>query len=61
MTGDLKRNAVKCLKCGDIVESRFTHDFRYCSCKSMFVDGGLDYARRGGDLDQMETLYEYEP
>jgi hypothetical protein len=54
----LKRNAAKCLKCGDIVESFTVHDFKMCSCESMFVDGGLDYMRRGGDPSAIEDLSE---
>ena len=42
-------NAVKCLKCNDIIESKHVHDFRYCSCKHVFVDGGPNYKRRGWD------------
>ena len=43
------RNIAKCKKCGDIIESKHRHDFVQCSCKSIFVDGGHDYIRRGGD------------
>lgn len=57
----LIRNAIRCNKCGDIIESRTVHDFRWCSCHRVFVDGGLDYARRGyveeGDY---EDLSEWE-
>jgi hypothetical protein len=40
-------NAVKCLKCKTIVESKHGHDFRYCDCGHVFVDGGPHYKRRG--------------
>lgn len=50
------RNAARCLKCDTVVESRHVHDFRWCSCKAIFVDGGKEYLRRGGDLDAMEEL-----
>ena len=43
----IKRNAIKCLKCGDIIESKYRHDFKMCSCESCFVDGGHDYVRVG--------------
>lgn len=39
-------NKIRCNKCGDEVESTFTHDFKWCKCKSVAVDGGLDYLRR---------------
>jgi len=40
-------NKAKCMRCGDIIESKFRHDFVECSCGSIFVDGGKDYLRRG--------------
>ncbi len=40
------KNAVKCLKCGDIIESVHRHDFVTCSCGNVSVDGGKDYLRR---------------
>jgi len=43
-------NAIKCPKCGDIIYSRARHDFRRCSCKNVFIDGGFDYIRVGGDI-----------
>jgi len=42
------RNAAECRKCGDIIESTYRHDFKWCKCKAIFVDGGMDYLRRGG-------------
>lgn len=39
-------NKVRCNKCGDELESTFTHDFKWCKCNSVAVDGGLDYFRR---------------
>ena len=55
----IKRNRAKCFKCGDVVESTHVHDFKYCSCKSMAVDGGPDYLRRLGNLTHMEDLSEF--
>lgn len=40
------RNAIRCNCCGDVIESRDDHDFKYCSCKRVAVDGGHDYLRR---------------
>lgn len=53
-------NKIKCIKCGDILESKTRHDFKMCSCNSVFVDGGVDYMRRGGSLEHMEDLSEVE-
>lgn len=47
----MKINAVKCKKCGDTIFSRATHDFHYCSCKSTAIDGGLEYTRIIGKLE----------
>ncbi len=41
------KNCIKCKSCGDVIESESRHDFKYCSCKRVFVDGGQDYLRRG--------------
>jgi hypothetical protein len=51
-------NKCQCLKCGDIIESQHRHDFLYCKCGSIFVDGGKDYLRRGGDLENILELSE---
>lgn len=55
----LTRNAAKCLLCLDEIESKHRHDFVRCSCGSIFVDGGLDYQRRGGALSAMQDLSTY--
>ena len=39
-------NKVKCNKCGDIIESAYTHDFKWCSCRNVAVDGGYSYLKR---------------
>jgi len=49
-------NKIKCKKCGDIIESKYTHDFKMCKCGSIAVDGGHDYLRRVGNLDNIEEL-----
>ena len=41
------QQGVRCAKCGDEIYSNYTHDFRYCSCKATFVDGGWAYLRVG--------------
>ena len=59
----LIRNRLKCLRCGDIIESKYRHDFVECSCGALFVDGGLDYMRFGGEgiiNDEYEDLTEWE-
>lgn len=58
----IKLNAVQCLECNRYLESKHRHDFRKCNCLNQtFVDGGLDYLRRGGiDLHKIKELSEYE-
>jgi len=51
--GDIYENAAVCKKCDDYIRSRNRHDFRTCSCGSIFVDGGSHYTRRGGDFNMM--------
>lgn len=53
-------NKIRCKKCGDIIESKSVHDFKICKCKSVAVDGGHDYLRRLGDLEDWDDLSEYE-
>jgi hypothetical protein len=52
----LVSNKARCRKCNDIIESVYRHDFKFCSCGSIFVDGGKDYIRRGGNLEDIEDL-----
>lgn len=40
------KNAIKCRKCGDVIESTSTHDLKICSCGACAVDGGHEYLRR---------------
>ena len=42
----LTSNRAKCLLCGEIIESTYRHDFKWCSCRNVAVDGGLDYLKR---------------
>lgn len=46
------RNAVRCNTCGDEIESTDRHDFKWCSCGAVAVDGGLDYLRRAWTVEQ---------
>ena len=39
-------NKIKCRKCGDVLESVFTHDLKRCKCGSVEIDGGKEYLRR---------------
>ena len=53
---DKIKNRARCKKCQDIIESKYRHDFVWCKCKTVFVDGGNDYWRGGGDLEYFERI-----
>ena len=54
------RNAIRCKKCGDAIESKTVHDFRFCSRGSCAVDGGHDYLRRCGNPEGWMEQSEME-
>lgn len=56
----LRRNAIRCNKCGDEIESRTTHDYKACSCGACAVDGGLDYTKRIGNSADFTDISVYE-
>lgn len=60
----LIRNAIKCKHCGNIIESKYRHDFVTCSCGKVSIDGGLDYCRvtftSKNPEDDFIDLCEYE-
>jgi len=46
MFGRKLKMKIKCLQCGQILESKFRHDFQQCDCSNeTAVDGGKDYLR----------------
>ena len=57
----LTRNAVKCLVCNTVLESKHRHHYNQCQCRNeAAVDGGLVYQRiLAKDLDLVENLCEY--
>ena len=42
MKEEIISNKIKCKKCGNIIESRSTNDYKRCSCGAVAVDGGLN-------------------
>lgn len=52
-------NRAKCTKCNDILNSRYRNHCVSCSCGSIYVDGGLDYLKRGGELCAFEEMAVY--
>ena len=52
------KNKAQCRKCDDIIEYKYTHDFKSCKCGAIFVDGGKEYIRRGGEFEDIIELSE---
>ena len=50
------KNQIKCNRCGDIIESHSVHDFKFCSCEKVAVDGGKEYLSRLGYKEDWEEL-----
>lgn len=51
-------NKIKCKKCGDIIESKSTNDYKKCSCGTVAVDGGKDYLKRISNEEDYEDISE---
>ena len=49
-------NKIKCKKCGDVIESKNTNDYKRCSCGAVAVDGGKDYLKRIGNEKDYEEI-----
>ncbi|MDO4394381.1 MAG: hypothetical protein Q4C23_00175 [Mycoplasmatota bacterium] len=60
MTRKIIENKAQCKKCGDIIESKDINDLKRCSCGSIAVDGGLDYIKRLGNLEDIIELSKVE-
>lgn len=58
---NIRKNAVRCRKCGTYLVSKHRHDYLVCGCSAqVMVDGGKDYLRRGwnSNLGKSEELIE---
>lgn len=49
-------NQVICNKCGDSPYSCHVHDFKYCKCGAIAVDGGMDYLKRAGAIKEFQDI-----
>ena len=56
----LVRNSAQCRVCKQVLVSRHRHDFVSCKCGAIFIDGGNEYFRAGGSLENLIDLCEYE-
>ena len=53
---EIVENKIMCVHCRDIIESKSVHDFKICKCGRVAVDGGHEYLRRCGDLNDFIDL-----
>ena len=51
-------NKIKYKKCGDIIESKRTNDYKKCSCGTVAVHGVKDYIKRIGNEEDYEDISE---
>ena len=51
-------NKLQCNDCKDIIESVHRHDFKFCKCGAIGVDGGKSYLRRVGAIRNYTELSE---
>ena len=51
-------NKIKCINCGDVLESKEENDFKRCSCGKVAIDGGHDYLKRIGNEEDYIELSE---
>ena len=49
-------NAAGCRKCKTTAVSQYRNDYASCKCGAISVDGGHDYIRRVGNLEDMIHL-----
>ncbi len=54
----IKINKVRCLFCNTVIESVHRHDFKWCACEAVAVDGGCEYLKRVWTGDNPEECYE---
>lgn len=53
-------NKARCRNCNTIVESEHRHHLAFCPCGKIFVDGGKEYLRRGGEIHLIEEMSEFQ-
>lgn len=52
----IKLNQIRCKLCGNVITSTHVHDFKFCKCGRVAIDGGHDYRRRCGNREDYEEL-----
>ena len=49
-------NKIRCALCGEIIESKYRHDFVTCKCEEVSVDGGKSYLKRAAKTDLKNVI-----
>jgi hypothetical protein len=64
---NLISNKAECLNCRSIIESKHAHDFVACMCfensentSGIYIDGGTEYKKIGGNVYNYLDRSEYE-
>ena len=52
----MKKRGIKCNICGDELFSMHRHDFRWCKCGLVAVDGGNDYFKITGNQENWTII-----
>lgn len=52
-------NKAMCRVCSDIIESKHRHDFVFCKCGAIAVDGGKEYLKRMGEFHHIADMSKY--
>lgn len=52
------RNKIKCKCYGKVLESESRHDFKFCTCGKVVIDGGHFYLKRSGNPNDWIELSE---
>ncbi len=52
-------NKIMCLKCNTVIESKTVHDFKWCKCGAVAVDGGKEYLKRTGKKEYIQELSHF--
>lgn len=52
------KNKIKCKCCGEVIESKSRHDFKFCACGKVAIDGGRFYLKRSGNPNDWIELSE---
>ncbi len=49
------KNAIRCNRCGQEIESKDSYDYVTCKCGTCSVDGGHAYLRRSAPTEEAYT------